>query len=1023
MGIKHIVTHSKKALLIVMAFAISVSTFSMLLPAADANAAIAIDAKTENAAKSYTSYIAMWGCAKYRLKDAISTSATGDSKKTDPSDSWFGAAFGGLDSYVHPSGKKTDCGVIFENAAKIWGIEDYGAFLIKAGYAFNISVPEYKYAGTDRDSDFMAAIKSSYPSADTLTSATKYAIYFRTLEGDCKGTDVGPYSGEYKKYADEGTKTGDDEYIYSKVITAAGERVYKRVFGGEMMVYGWHTDTSTGGTSMRDVDCGTITNEVNANAPAFTTVTNASACATSGPKYTDTKLINACANGMANKNTLLYCPTTYIGVYSSGQGSDRNDEKKACFIGQGKEGGYACYITLDYTTDALLRACINGSQNKDENYCNTTYAPLDNLSLGNVNNTDPNKEKREACKNGQTIELTSTPVDSPTPDEGDCEANADANEVDCATTTSCNIPGVGWIVCPVFNFLAGIADGAYGVIEGFLQIKAGAVFDTNSGTYTAWSYVRAIANVGFVIVFLIIILSQVSGFGVSNYGVKKLLPRLIVGAILVNASFFVCQLAVDLSNVLGSSIKSILDNVPVFGTGTDFWSEPNPVSDLSTGLLSGALVVAGVGAAAIAIYTGVGLLLPLLLGAVLAIALVFVILIAREAAVILLVALSPLAFLAMLLPNTENIFKQWRKIFVAMLVLYPMVALLFGGARMASGVLLTVFGGDQVLGQIIALAVSVLPLFAVPTLLKNSLNAIPAVGNIASKLQTRANGFAGRKAKEMGANTTIARGWNARKRAKGEIRDERAAKMISGSRLGRLTASGFGITKSGKEANRAVERIAAGTLAEAEEKQVRDAEARLSNVKGIGADGKEVPLSTRQLLDIIEGGDVKDATNKVLVAASSVTAADKIAAARRAGPAMNASEVTRMVEMSGDIGDVSVRKAMGQAIRGSGGVSKAPWFGGQTIAAIEQGTATADSAAANAAADEKVKATELAGSDAGAVKHLVNAVATMEPGARRDKAIANLKAAKAQLGEADSARLKESIGVEHMAEISKIDSL
>ena len=264
--------------------------------------------------------------------------------------------------------------------------------------------------------------------------------------------------------------------------------------------------------------------------------------------------------------------------------------------------------------------------------------------------------------------------------------------------------------------------------------------DFESGTYTAWQAMRSIANVGFVIMFLIIIFSQLSSVGISNYGVKKLLPRLIVVAILVNVSYLISQLAVDLSNILGGSLKTFLDGIPIFNGALDgnVLAKGNWITNIVSSWLSGAAVdIAVVGAGTVAYYGGIGLLLPVILVAVVAILMTLFILIARQALIILLVVVSPLAFLAMLLPNTEAFFKKWRKAFVALLLVYPAIALLFGGARLASGILAQTLTGPM--GPIVSLAVMVLPLFFVPALLKGSLNAIPAIGGLAQKLSAGAS--------------------------------------------------------------------------------------------------------------------------------------------------------------------------------------------------------------------------------------------------------------------------------------------
>lgn len=70
--------------------------------------------------------------------------------------------------------------------------------------------------------------------------------------------------------------------------------------------------------------------------------------------------------------------------------------------------------------------------------------------------------------------------------------------------------------------------------------------------------VRNYANVAFIVVFLIIIFSQVSNVGINNYGIKRMLPKLLIAAILVNISFYVCAIMVDLSNLLGAGLVELI---------------------------------------------------------------------------------------------------------------------------------------------------------------------------------------------------------------------------------------------------------------------------------------------------------------------------------------------------------------------------------------------------------------------------------------------------------------------------------
>lgn len=305
------------------------------------------------------------------------------------------------------------------------------------------------------------------------------------------------------------------------------------------------------------------------------------------------------------------------------------------------------------------------------------------------------------------------------------------------TASSCVVDGVGWIVCAVAVFLAEVTDEIYGLIESMLVVPA-VNTDTSDGTngmYNAWSIMRTFANVAFVIAFMIIIYSQLTSTGITNYGVKKLLPRIIIAAILVNLSFYIAAAAVDVSNILGAGLYQLLSSVKnSMNIGiSENWG--NIIAALLAGqaiAISGGVMV--VGAAALAVFAGASagsagimavlfMALPILLGAVLAVLVVLLLLVARQALVVILIIVSPLAFVAYLLPNTEKLFKQWRQMLMTMLTMYPIISIIFGGAQIAGlAILSTAENADNPLTAGVAIvtgqAVMVIPFFMLFGLIK-----------------------------------------------------------------------------------------------------------------------------------------------------------------------------------------------------------------------------------------------------------------------------------------------------------------
>lgn len=302
-------------------------------------------------------------------------------------------------------------------------------------------------------------------------------------------------------------------------------------------------------------------------------------------------------------------------------------------------------------------------------------------------------------------------------------------------TSSCDVShGIGWIICPITNFLAEGMDFAYKTLSDFLFVRP-VSNDQNSALFRAWSYMRNIANVAFVIVFLIVIYSQLTNFGVSNYGLKKLLPRLIVAAILVNLSYYICAIAIDASNILGYSLQDVFIWIRngLVGTTGNSWDAGN-WSSVTGFILSGGTAVAAGGLAlgfTLINYGVVGslfLLLPSLVSGLMAVIVALVIIAGRQALITILAIISPLAFVAYLLPNTEKLFEKWKSTFLTLLVLFPAFSVIFGGAQLAGTAIIQ--NASSINAIILGMLVQVFPLFITPMLIKLSGSTLAGLANI-----------------------------------------------------------------------------------------------------------------------------------------------------------------------------------------------------------------------------------------------------------------------------------------------------
>ena len=292
-----------------------------------------------------------------------------------------------------------------------------------------------------------------------------------------------------------------------------------------------------------------------------------------------------------------------------------------------------------------------------------------------------------------------------------------------STGTSCDVQGIGWIICPLSNWLADGIDYMYSALQEFLKTKPLETTNQNSGIYLAWVIMRNISNVAFIVAFLVIIYSQLTSVGISNYGVKKMLPRLIIAAVLVNLSFTFCAVLLDLSNIAGYAFQDafmgIKNTISTVGENTSTWTWSEVIS---TALSNGALAVGAGYAVSLALTTE---LLPMLVPAatLAGLTLLFILLImaARQALIIILIIVSPLAFVCYLLPGTEKWFKKWRDSFLTMLVFFPAFAVVFGGAQLAGIIIIqNASGSNGAIMHILGMLVQIIPLAITPLIMKFS---------------------------------------------------------------------------------------------------------------------------------------------------------------------------------------------------------------------------------------------------------------------------------------------------------------
>jgi len=703
-----------KLLLILFVFVLS-TVFSAVSPQVTSAADIPQKYDTlsqDKKARSYAYYRAMDTCV-LKLNDKIKANASYDGRQTDPANGfWFGTGTADRDTngtaFVSPfSGNETGergCSYIVATAITDYWVSDeyvtafnktvankstdqkynaYGLFLHNMGYEWNGSDAweiEPSVNNDDQQRSKLKTFLSVMGVSIDYSAPTEYYLNQNAFSYKCSPNVLGVYSSlsdSLKNNIKDGlTYTTENNNVrkYAKILTPEA--------GGKLVDYGYsyYPGGVTFPQPIKDSKIETI----------------------GYPLYEGNK--KTCTEMVANMNANV---KEYVDVVIA----------KAC-TDLGYDTSIVDSLGNASANSSMVTACKLGVQNTDNaGFCQSSYDGVDR-EHGVETTVDESKELK-ACLDGQGVKA------------GLGEGVGAITETK-PTTTSCVIESIGWLVCGVMGAISGVVDGMYGLIQDILVINPLQQINddgTTSAQYTTWQNIRNIANVLLVIGFIVIIFSQLTGAGVSNYGIKKLLPRIVLVAIAINLSYIIMATAVDITNVVGVGIKTILDT-----TGADATLQSVSFEKISEAYLTGATTIA-IGATAAAVAIGAGgfsasalalMALPFILGALLSVLAAFVTMFIRNALIIVLVIISPIAFAAYLLPNTQSLFDRWRKLLTSMLVLFPMAALLFGGSRLAAYIIIS---SGQTLSVLIALFVMVAPLGALPFLIRSSNSILSGINN------------------------------------------------------------------------------------------------------------------------------------------------------------------------------------------------------------------------------------------------------------------------------------------------------
>ncbi len=233
----------------------------------------------------------------------------------------------------------------------------------------------------------------------------------------------------------------------------------------------------------------------------------------------------------------------------------------------------------------------------------------------------------------------------------------------------------------LYNFFISLAFMLAGALVEFMMTLNTTVANTgvNQLVGVGWTITRDLANLGFVLAMIIIAFATIVGS--EEYGYKKLLPKLIAAAILVNFSLAIGGVFIDFSNVITNFFMSKINEGGMFGvvnklagafnsqqfmlnSGNDPLP-PNPADEAGVGTSLSTAVMASI--AEIFFITGFNLIATIIM-------FIFAImLLVRFVWLSILLILAPITWLFWVIPGQADKFSKWWSKFMEQVFFAPIL--------------------------------------------------------------------------------------------------------------------------------------------------------------------------------------------------------------------------------------------------------------------------------------------------------------------------------------------------------------
>ena len=294
---------------------------------------------------------------------------------------------------------------------------------------------------------------------------------------------------------------------------------------------------------------------------------------------------------------------------------------------------------------------------------------------------------------------------------------------------------LSWIACPVITAAQTAANSMYGFVEDQLKFTvlqycpptssnpnpdcADSLGEQHNSVHSAWNNIRILVSSLVVILLLVMVIAQAIGSGpLDAYTVRKMLPRLVAGVILIQVSWPVFSWVVNTVDHLGVGLADIM--YAPFG-GSKALDLNTIMQPFTNSVAGGAKVIAfnyaSIGALAIFGVASPFVVLGLILTVMVAIFVGFLTLLFRKILIILALIFVPVALISWMMPNDglRKYWKLWWDNFIKALMMFPLIIAIIAGGRIFAKI---GSGGHDFVGFFIVLVGFFGPLFILPKTFK-----------------------------------------------------------------------------------------------------------------------------------------------------------------------------------------------------------------------------------------------------------------------------------------------------------------